>query len=312
MKLTIVGYGNQARAWALNLKDSNVNFSISLRSKSSSISIAEKDSFQVLNLGSKEFYSNSHFVLLIPDEEHFEFLENYAQDMSPGSSLIYAHGYSLIKHNFQKKYPHLNHLLLAPKCIGTELRKQYLNQGHLGAVYSVEYCSPERQKTEQEKLFFISQNLGLNLGPYKTTFQNEVTADLFSEQGILCSLIPYSAELMIKKLCEKGIEPELAYLECWHELKLIINAMVEFGPQKFFDLISPNALIGSEFGRKTLIDSEFETKLNNILNNIQNRNFFNQIETADLNQIRKSVSSFWQNSNIQKTHSVMRNGSNDS
>ena len=132
-------------------------------------------------------------------------------------------------------------------------------------------------------------------------FRSETEADLYSEQGMLCSIMPYVAGEMFAHLVETGIEPELAYFECWHELKLIVNAMVDKGPEGFFDLISPNALIGGEKGFHRLITPEFHKNLRSLLSEIQSGQFNKEIDKADVEETRRIIRERWQKSPLMKT-----------
>ncbi len=229
MRLTIIGFGNQAKSWALNLRDSGFPIRIALREDSPTLETAVHMGFNVVEIGTEDFYADKAFALLTPDLSHHEFMVSHAHLLGEGSFILYAHGYSLIKHNFHERYPQLQHVLFAPKSIGSELRTQYQLKGKLGAVYSLEHFKGQSEEV-MAWLKEISRGLGISIGPFSTTFRHETEADLYSEQGLLCSLIPYAASEMFQNLTEKGIEPELAYFECWHELKLIVNAMVEKGP----------------------------------------------------------------------------------
>ncbi|MGE3609854.1 MAG: hypothetical protein AB7I27_09745 [Bacteriovoracaceae bacterium] len=300
MRITIIGFGNQARAWAQNLQDSNFPVRVALRQDSPSIDLAIKLNLEVVEIGSKEFYQDSAFALLTPDHTHHEFMIEHGHQFTEGSLILYAHGFSLLKNDFQKHFPHLRHILFAPKSIGSELREQYLLKGKLGAVYSLENVKSDSTSIEKW-LFKMSFALGINMGPYKSTFKNETQADLYSEQGLLCSLIPYTAATMFKHLVEAGIEPELAYFECWHELKLIVNAMVNKGPEAFFDLISPNALIGSEKGLNKLFNNEFEQNLKSLLSDIQSGKFNQELNEVDLVSLRQTIRQRWEKSPLQNT-----------
>ena len=300
MRLTIIGFGNQAKSWALNLKDSGFPVRIALRTDSTSIEQAINLGFNVVEIGSSEFYSDSAFALLSPDLAHHEFLVSHGHLLKEGSVVLYAHGFSLLKNEFHLKYPHLQHVLFAPKSIGSELRRQYELKGKLGAVYSLEFF--QGQTTEIETwLKNLATSMGINVGPYVSTFKNETEADLFSEQGLLCSLIPYAAGEMFHQLVEKGIEPELAYFECWHELKLIVNAMVDKGPEGFFDLISPNALIGAEKGYRRLFTKDFKSNLTSLLTEIQDGTFNNELDSTDVEETRKIIRERWRKSSLQQT-----------
>jgi ketol-acid reductoisomerase len=300
MRLTILGYGNQARSWALNLKDSGFPVRVALRPQSQSMELARTDGMEVVEFGSKDFFQAKVFALLTPDLSHHEILAQMANNLPDGAIILYAHGYSLLKHQFQIKYPHLQHILFAPKSIGSELRVQYQQKGKLGAVYSLEFLHANHEEIEKW-ISHLAIALGINMGPFKTNFKNETEADLYSEQGLLCGLIPYVAEEMFSHLIQKGIEPELAYFECWHELKLIINAMVDKGPEDFFDLISPNALIGSEKGYQRIFNDNFKSSLKSLLSEIQNGTFDQELDSTDAGAIRRKIKKRWQTSPLQKT-----------
>lgn len=304
MRLTIIGFGNQARSWALNLKDSGFPVRVALMPKSPSIPKAKEEGFEVTEIGSADFFSDEVFALLTPDHTHHLFLQSHGKSFSKGSVMLYAHGFSVLKNKFEKTYPHIQHVLYAPKSIGSELRKQFVLNGKLGAIYSLEHYQGDSEVFEKW-LMKLASAMGINMGPYKASFKNETHADLYSEQGLLCSLLPYAAGEMFKNLVENGVEPELAYFECWHELKLIANAMVDKGPEGFFDLISPNALIGSEKGFKKLFTSEFNKNLGDLLKEIQDGSFDNEIDHADVEGTRKVIRERWQASPLMKTFHKM-------
>ena len=300
MRLTIIGFGNQAKSWAQNLKDSGFPIRVALRPQSSSYDSVVKAGFEVVEIGSPEFFQDKAFALLTPDLSHNEFLSDYADKFQQQSCILYAHGFSVLKHHLQKKYPHLQHILFAPKSIGTELRRQYELKGKLGAVYSLEYYQGESQLIEKW-LMHLALAMGINMGPFKTSFKNETDADLYSEQGLLCSIVPYTAAEMFHHLVQAGTEPELAYFECWHELKLIVNTMVDKGPEEFFNLISPNALIGAEKGYNKLFTSEFRQNLKSLLTEIQNGTFDKELDEANLDTTREIIRERWRNSSLMET-----------
>ncbi len=300
MQLTIIGFGNQARAWALNLRDSGFPVRIALRPGSSSESAARSSKLPLIEIGSSDFYQSDAVALLIPDDEQEKFLVTHGTKMKSGSRILYAHGYSVSRKSLEKKFPALEHILFAPKSIGTELRRQYEIKGKLGAVFSLEHVRGNKPETEIW-LRTLASSLGITMGPYATTFLRETNADLYSEQGLLCSLIPYAASEMFRHLLEEGTEPELAYFECWHELKLIINAMIDKGPEGFFDLISPNALIGSEKGYQTLMTDEFKNRMRSLLNEIKSGAFDHEVESADVPALRKKISTRWTQDELNKT-----------
>lgn len=300
MQLTIIGFGNQARAWALNLRDSGFPVRIALRPGSSSQNEARASSLPLVEIGSQDFYQSDAIAVLIPDDEQEKFLSTHGQKLKAGTRVLYAHGYSVSRKNLETKFPALEHILFAPKSIGTELRRQYQLKGKLGAVFSLEFVKGNRPETEIW-LRTLASSLGITMGPYPTSFYRETNADLYSEQGLLCSLIPYAASEMFRHLLEEGTEPELAYFECWHELKLIINAMIDKGPEGFFDLISPNALIGSEKGYQTLMTDDFKNRMRSLLNEIKTGAFDREVESADVPALRRKISARWSQDELNKT-----------
>lgn len=300
MRLTIIGFGNQAKAWSLNLKDSGFPVRVALKPKSPSIVVAKQLGFSVVEIGTADFYSDMAFALLTPDMSHDEFMREHGAHFKKGASMLYAHGFSLMKHEFHKLYPDVQHVLYAPKSIGSELRRQYELKGKLGAVYSLEHFQGHSAEFKTW-LFELAKNMGINMGPYATSFERETQADLYSEQGLLCSLIPYTAGEMFRHLVEVGVEPELAYFECWHELKLIVNAMVDKGPEGFFDLISPNALLGAEKGYQKLFTREFHQNLRSLLTEIQDGTFNQEIDRANVDETRRIIRERWQKAPLTKT-----------
>jgi ketol-acid reductoisomerase len=300
MRLTIIGFGNQACAWSQNLQDSTFPFRVALMPDSPSFEKAIALGMETVEIGSKEFFQDSAYVLLTPDHTHHGFMTTYGHQFRPGSVILYNHGFSLTKELFHQHFPHLQHVLFAVKAIGSEIRKQYLVKGKLGGVYSLEHVKGDAQSLEKwmEKL---AHALGLNMGIYKTTFKHETQADLYSEQGLLCSIVPYTAGAMFRHLVESGIEPELAYFECWHELKLVVNAMVDKGPEGFYDLISPNALIGSEKGYQRLMTPAFESNLKSLLTDIQSQKFDKEMDVANVEELRKTIRARWSETPLMKT-----------
>jgi ketol-acid reductoisomerase len=304
-ELTIIGFGSQAKAWAANLKDSGVNVTIALRKNSPSYELARKKGYNTIELESDELSNSSVFVLLTPDHTHLETLTANSKFFNEGSVIVYAHGYSYSAFDLKAKFPQLSHLMLAPKAIASELRFQFENEGKLGAVYSVEDDTQTPGKS-RDLIFSIAKSIGITAGPYEASFLEETNADLFSEQSLLCSMLPYGALHAYNKLREKGVQREIAYLECWLEVKLIADAMVKMGPTEFFKLISPNALIGGEKARKVLFDKQYHEKLDSLANDIWNQDFFTECETLDFNQLRSDVLEMWEKEELSLTHNELR------
>lgn len=283
--LTIVGFGSQAKAWALNLKDSKQDITIALNKQSKSRELATKMGFTVIDLETEALKQSSILVMLIPDDQHFSFLEKNKNFIRPGAHLVYAHGFSLSKFDLTKFYPNFTHSLLAPKAIASEVRYQYEIHGKIGAAY---YAPNE--KAEQE-LKAISKNAGFT-ALYKSHFDEETKADLFSEQSFLCSILPYVALKSFNTLRKNGISQEVAFMECFLELKSISQAIVTLGPEAFFNLISPNALIGGIKGRDLLLGKEFDAAMEKLITDINNKSFYQEVET-DADSLRRQITEEW-------------------
>lgn len=298
IKLAIIGFGNQAKAWALNLRDSQVNFSIGLRENSKS---KENIKFNCFNY-EKESADFTHFIILTPDETHFDIVSNiYSQNKE--STFIYAHGHSIVSTDILKLASDASHLLLAPKSIASELRLEFELNGKIPAVYSLEYS---KSKIDDEKFIsMLAENIGIT-SLSLSNFQNETFADLFSEQTILCSAIPYLALHSFNTLIENGIDKEVAFYECFHELKSISSAFVKMGPLEFFKLISPNALIGSEVGQRMLFDATYKEKLQIIFENIKSNKFDETIKSTDLVPFRDQILARWNDTELQKTYDRLK------
>lgn len=298
-EFAIIGFGNQAKAWALNLRDSGYRVFIGLRPHSNSIKKAQGLGFEVFDLENSEVPTSS-FALLTPDDQHKKTLSALGKKNS-NKNCLYAHGYSVSKLNIQTLFPHFNHILLAPKSIASELRFLYETRGNLTAFYSLEYSS----NFELSELREISSALGIS-NIFPTCFLEETQADLFSEQSILCSLIPYGILETYNTLIEKNYSKELAFFECFYESKLIIDTIFKVGPKEFFKLISPNALIGSEVGRDLLLGKQFKNKLATLLQNIEDNNFQEHIEQTDIQLLRLRVNEFWESQSLDKTYNKLK------
>ncbi|MCO4793570.1 MAG: hypothetical protein KC493_07655 [Bacteriovoracaceae bacterium] len=293
---TIIGFGSQAKAWASNLKDSGLEVHILLRSGSRSLRDAKSHGYKVLTFDQDLSGEKGPFIVLTPDHTHHEILSILKNKLEfKNSCFIYAHGYSFLRHKFDELYPESHHLLLAPKAIASEVRKRYLNSERLVAVLA----DPEGKS--QETLSELVKSLGITK-VINSSFQDETWADLFSEQTLLCSLLPYGAKKSYDFLVEKGINPEVAFTECWMEVKLIADAMLDYGPEGFFNLISPNALIGGEKATSTLFDNEYQTKLDSLWSDIKSGKFDQEIDNTDVSKLREKVLKDWSNSTLSKTY----------
>ncbi len=296
--VVIVGFGSQARAWAFNLRDSKIPLVIALKPQSQSFEMARSLGFKCIELEEQHLLQYSQFLVLIPDDKHLDFFQKNHPYFKEGSHFVYAHGFSLAKEKLHEKYPTFAHSLLAPKAIASEVRFQYESRGKIGAAF---YAQDEVRALELKTL---AAALGFT-ALYKSHFEEECLADLFSEQSLLCSLLPYGALKSYNLLRKNGVSAEVAFMECYLELKSISQAFVTLGPVAFFRLISPNALIGSQKGRNLLMNKDFDKAMEQILIDIKNKEFYKEVET-DADKLRASVIAEWQNEELSKTFEKLK------
>ena len=283
--VTLIGFGSQAKAWALNLKDSGVEVLIALNKKSQSRELAHNLGFKTIELESNELKNSHIYCVLIPDDQHHKFLEKNHNFLNPGSHLVYAHGFSMTKHQLPRVYSQFKHSLLAPKAIASEVRYQYETKGKIGAAF---YAADNQAEKEIKEL---ARNAGFT-ALFKGMPEEETKADLFSEQSLLCSILPYVALKSYQVLRKNNVSKEIAFMECFLELKSISQALVTLGPEAFFKLISPNALIGSQKGRKILLGKTFDEGLEKLFNEIEDQTFFKESE-IDAEVLRAEVLKEW-------------------
>ncbi len=300
--LIIIGFGQQGKSWAFNLRDSGWNPLIALRPGSASRKKASRLGFDLVDWKREAWPLTQAIALLTPDETHQEILQNLKTKISAESLLLYAHGYSYVYAPKDCLNPMWQHALLCPKTSGKLLRRHFEKKKSIPGFYSLEGVRECQQEKVKTLILTIAQDLGINLGPFATSFRNETFANLFAEQAVHCSILPYASLYCYNLLREKGIEKELAFFETWNNLKLIADMMIKFGPQKFFQQISANALIGSEKGREVILDESYKEKLNALYSEIENGLFQNQVQETELGTMRKNISNFWKQQEVSTTY----------
>lgn len=302
MNPTFIGFGSQTRAWISNLRDSNIEAQVFLRKDSSSYELVSQKGFSLC----EDLKSSKLIFLLIPDAEHLNFLQTYKDQISQGAVIIVAHGASITEHSLPELFPQWSFNLLAIKAIASEIRYQYEQKGKLGAVYCLSSNELGGPNPSKDLILKLSQALGVTAGPFEVTFEQEARADLFSEQSLLCGLLPYAAKQSYDLLRSHDIPKELAFMECWLEVKLIADAMVKMGPEEFFKLISPHALVGSEFAQERIFDKEQQRIIEDMRHNIWNGDFFKEVQETDIEAVRARVLQRWSSSEIQDTFNQLK------
>jgi ketol-acid reductoisomerase len=268
--IAILGYGSQGHAHALNLRDSGCEVVVGLRPGSASRAEAQNQELTVLDVG--EAASEGEVVMvLLPDETQAEAWEAEIRDgIAPGNLLMFAHGFSI---HFNQIEPPLgvDVGMVAPKGPGHLVRRQFANGRGVPCLMAVHQDATGSAR--DLVLAYASGIGGGRAGVIETTFKDECETDLFGEQAVLCGGATELARAGFETLVEAGYDPRLAYFECLHELKLIVDLMYEKGIQGMRDSISNTAEYGDMTRGKRVIAAETREAMRELLAEIQSGEF---------------------------------------
>jgi ketol-acid reductoisomerase len=268
--LAVLGFGSQGHAHALNLKDSGCHVIIGLYEGSKSIPVAKSKGFEVFNTGEAVRRADVIFVA-IPDTKQAKAYErDIAPNLAPGKTLLFSHGFSI---HFKTVVPpkNVNVILVAPKGPGHIVRRQYLEGKGVPALIAV-YQDPSKQ-SKQVALAWAKGIGGTRAGVIQTTFKEETETDLFGEQTVLCGGASALIQAGYETLVEAGYQPEMAYFECLHELKLIVDLMNEAGISGMRFSISETAKWGDVSVGPKIIDASVKKRMKAALKDIQSGKF---------------------------------------
>ena len=271
-KVAIFGYGSQGHAHALNLKDSGVKeVIVALRDGSSSKAKAESKGLKVMNLSDAAEWADVAMILT-PDEMQATIYKNHIeQRIKEGTSLAFAHGLN-IHYKLIEARKDLDVFMVAPKGPGHLVRSEYEKGGGVPCLMAIHQNGSG--KARELALSYASNIGGGKSGIIETTFKDECETDLFGEQSVLCGGLVELIKNGYETLVEAGYEPELAYFECLHEVKLIVDLIYEGGIANMNYSISNTAEYGEYVSGKRIINKE-ETKkrMKEILDDIQSGKF---------------------------------------
>ena len=271
-KVTILGYGSQGRAHAMNLKDSGLNVVVGLRQDGSSWSKAIADGLVVKTI--EEAVSDSDLIaFLVPDMAQPQIYQSIESGIKNSATILFAHGFN-IHYNQIEPREDLDVILIAPKSPGDLVRREY-EQGKgvpcLMAVYK-----DNSGQAEADAMAYAHGIGGSRAGILSTTFAEETETDLFGEQAVLCGGCTELITAGFDTLVEAGYQPEVAYFECMHELKLIVDLMYEGGIAKMHEFVSETAIYGDLSRGPRVINAETRERMKTILSEIQNSTFSNE------------------------------------
>ncbi|PCI21466.1 MAG: ketol-acid reductoisomerase [Piscirickettsiaceae bacterium] len=273
MTVAIIGYGSQGHAHANNLKDSGVNVVVGLRENSSSVAKAEAAGLVVKEVA--EAVASADLVMILtPDEFQSQLYKAEIEpNLKEGAVLAFAHGFA-IHYNQVVPRADLDVVMIAPKAPGHTVRNEFKNGGGIPDLIAVFQDASGNAKNIA--LSYAGAIGGGRTGIIETTFKDETETDLFGEQAVLCGGAVELVKMGFETLVEGGYEPELAYFECLHELKLIVDLMYEGGIANMNYSISNNAEYGEYVTGKKVINDESREAMREALRNIQNGEYAKQ------------------------------------
>lgn len=268
--VAIIGYGSQGHAHALNLKDSGVNVVVGLRPDSASVAKATEQGLEVLSV--TEAASRGDIVMiLLPDELHKQVYESEIADgIAEGNMLLFGHGFSI--HYKEIEPPAgVDVAMVAPKGPGHLVRRQFLEGSGVPGLIAVEQDATGRAR---DLALAYAKGIGCTRGGViETTFKDETETDLFGEQAVLCGGVSELVQAGFETLVNAGYDPEMAYFECLHEVKLIVDLMYEKGLAGMRYSISNTAEYGDYTRGKRVITDETRAAMRQILGEIQSGDF---------------------------------------
>ncbi len=268
--VAIIGYGSQGHAHALNLKDSGINVVVGLYENSRSASKAIADGLEVLNVSDASAKAD-WIMVLVPDEFQKEIYTNeIAPNLNPGKVLSFAHGFN-IRFGLIKPPSFVDVVMIAPKGPGHTVRWEFQNGQGVPALFAIEQDASG--KARDLAMAYAKGIGGTRAGILETNFKEETETDLFGEQAVLCGGLSALVKAGFETLVEAGYQPELAYFECLHEVKLIVDLMVKGGLTAMRDSISNTAEYGDYVSGPRLITSDTKQEMKRILSDIQDGTF---------------------------------------
>ena len=271
-KIAVLGYGSQGRAHAMNLRDSGYDVVIGVRPDGNTTPKAQRDGFTV-KAPAEAVKGVGLVAVLAPDLAQQQLYKDIEPNLKKGATLLFAHGFNI---HFKLIDPRadLDVVLIAPKGPGDLVRRQY-EQGR-GVPCLVAVAQDASGKAQARALAYAHGIGGTRGGVLATTFREETETDLFGEQAVLCG---GATELIVRSfqtLVEAGYQPEVAYFECMHEMKLIVDLLHEGGLKKMHQFVSDTAKYGDLTRGPRIIDAHVRDNMKQVLKEVQDGTFAKQ------------------------------------
>ena len=265
-KVTIVGYGSQGHAHANNLQDSGVKVTVGLRKGGASWDKAKKAGLAVKEVGAAVKDADV-VMILVPDEQQPDVYRNEIEpNIKKGATLAFAHGFN-VHYNQIVPRADLDVIMIAPKGPGHTVRSTYVQGGGVPSLIAI--YQDKSGKAKDIALAYAAANGGARAGVIETNFREETETDLFGEQAVLCGGAVELVKMGFETLTEAGYAPEMAYFECLHELKLIVDLIYEGGIANMNYSISNNAEYGEYVTGPKVINEQSRAAMREALKNIQ-------------------------------------------
>ena len=269
-KVAILGYGSQGHAHALNLRDSGVEVRVGLPQSSASRAKAEKDGLTVMAPSEASAWADV-IMILVPDTKQAKlYSEEVEPHLKPGKTLMFAHGFN-IRFGTIKPPTAVDVSMVAPKAPGHRVREVFTEGGGTPALIAIEQNASDKAK---ELALSYARGLGCTrAGVLETTFTEETETDLFGEQAVLCGGVSALIKAGFETLVKAGYQPEVAYFECLHELKLIVDLIYRGGLSYMRYSISDTAEHGDYTAGPRIVTGETRAEMQKLLDEIRNGSF---------------------------------------
>ena len=269
-RIAVIGYGSQGRAHAQNLKDSGCDVTVGVRAGGRGARMAAEDGLKTAEPA--EAVNGATFIaILAPDMAHDQIYRDHVEPHAPkGAALMFAHGFSVF-YGRVKPREDMDVILVAPKGPGDLVRREYARGRGVPCLFAT--WQDQSGKARDRALGYTRMIGGTVGGALETTFQEETETDLFGEQAVLCGGASELVKAGFETLVEAGYKPEIAYFECLHELKLIVDLMYEGGIAKMRHFISETAKYGDVVSGPRVINAETRARMKEVLVDIQSGQF---------------------------------------
>jgi len=272
-KVAIIGYGSQGHAHSLNLKDSGVDVVVGLQPGSKSKAAAEEQGLKVVTVAEAAKWANVIMILTPDPIQRHVYAQEIEANLEDGDALVFGHGFS-IRYGLIKPPQGVDVFLVAPKGPGHLVRREYISGKGVPALIAIEQDATGH--AQALALSYASAIGGARAGVIKTTFTEETETDLFGEQAVLCGGASQLIQYGFETLTEAGYQPEVAYFEVLHELKLIVDLMYEGGIAKQRWSVSTTAEYGDYISGPRVIGPDVKARMRDVLTDIQDGTFANR------------------------------------